>query len=386
MTAWRLLPCAAVAFAAAMVTAGASQPPLELQIVSPAEGSYVSDRLTLEARILPRERRNEITDVTFFADGRLVCRSTAVQLPKCEWDAGAVIKPHLIRVVATTTSGERLVATTRTRDVDFNESVAVRVVQVNASVSDRDGRFVRGLKREQFKLTEDGQPQTIVHFAAEEAPLEIVVAMDVSGSMGIAIDDLKVAVRQFLAKLKPTDQVTLVAFNQEMFVLTQRETSPAARERAVDRLGAWGGTALYDVIVRSLELLSRQPGRRSLVVFSDGEDQASQATLSVVDRAVKASDAALFMVALGRGREQKNLRETLESLSEPSGGRALFADKPSDLGDTFTELLAELTNQYLVGYESTNQKKDGAWRKLEVEVPGTRHRVRARQGYFGPTP
>lgn len=382
----RVLPGMAVAILAALVNTGASQATLELQIVSPAEGAYVSDRLMIEARILPRERRGEIKDITFFADGRQVCRSTAVQLPRCEWDAGPVIRPHLIRVVATTTGGERLVATTRTRDVDVNESVAVRVVQVNASVSDRSGRFVRGLKREQFKLTEDGRPQQIVHFAAEEAPLEIVVAMDVSGSMGIAMDDLKVAVRQFLAKLKPTDQVTLVAFNQEMFVLTQRETSPAARERAVDRLGAWGGTALYDVVVRSLELLSRQPGRRSLVVFTDGEDQASQATLQVVDRAVKASDAALFMVALGRGREQKNLRETLEALSEPSGGRALFADRPSDLGETFAELLDELTNQYLVGYESTNPKKDGAWRKLEVEVPGTRHRVRARQGYFGPTP
>lgn len=387
MTRAPLFARIAAATLALLVTSGFSQPPLELQIVSPTEGAYVSDRFTLEARILPRERRGEVVDVAFFADGRLVCRSTNVQLPRCAWDAGPVIKPHLIRVVATTTVPEnRLVAVTRTRAVDVSESVAVRVVQVNASVSDRDGRFVRGLTREQFRVTEDGRPQQILHFAAEEAPLEIVVAMDVSGSMGIAIDDLKVAVRQFLAKLKPADQVTLVAFNQEMFVLTQRETSPAARERAVDRLGAWGGTALYDVIIRSLELLSRQPGRRSLVVFSDGEDQASQASLQVVDRAVKASDAALFMVALGRGREAKNLRETLESLSEPSGGRALFADRPSDLGPTFADLLNELTNQYLVGYESTNQKKDGAWRQLEVAVPGTRHRVRARQGYFGPTP
>lgn len=373
------------AFALALVTIGFAQQPLEIQIVSPAVGAYVSDRFMLEARILPRERRSEVTDVTFFADGKLVCRSANVQLPRCNWDAGSLIKPHLIRVVATTASGERLVATTRTREVDFNESVSVRVVQVNASVVDRSGRFVRGLTREQFRLVEDGRPQAILHFAAEEAPLEIVVAMDISGSMGIAIDDLKVAVRQFLARLKPTDQVTLVAFNQEMFVLTQRETSPAAREKAVDRLGAWGGTSLYDVIIQSLDLLSRQPGRRSLVVFSDGEDKTSQASLEAVDRAVKTSDAALFMVGLGQARENKTLRETLESLAEPSGGRALFADRPSELGETFSELLDELTHQYLVGYESTNARKDGAWRRLEVELPGTRHRVRARRGYFGPT-
>ena len=90
------------------------------------------------------------------------------------------------------------------------------------------------------------------------------------------------------------------------------------------------------------------------------------------------------MVALGRGREQATLRETVEALAEPTGGRALFAEKPSELGETFTALLDELTHQYLLGYESTNVAKDGAWRKLEIDLPGTSYRVRARQGYFAP--
>jgi VWFA-related protein len=373
-----------MALAASTWLAGQELPALQLQIVSPVDGAYVSDRISLEARILPRDQRHRVTDVTFYADGKMICRLTNVQLPRCDWDAGAVIKPHAIRVVAVIANGERLVATSRTRAVDFNESVSVRVVQVNTSVIDRRGVFVRGLTRQQFKVLEDGRPQAITHFAAEEAPLELVVAMDVSGSMAGAIDDLKQAVRQFLSKLRPADQVTLVAFNEEMFVLTQRESNAAARDKAVERLSAWGGTALYDVVIRSLQLLSRQQGRRGLIVFSDGEDRASQATLAEVDRAVKASDATLFTVGLGRGQEQKALRDTLEQLTEGSGGRALFADRPSELGPTFGEVLNELTNQYLIGYESTNLKKDGAWRKVEVSVPDTRHRIRARQGYFGP--
>lgn len=372
--------------AAAIVAGVAAQAPLQLQIVSPPDGAYVSDRLMLEARIEPRERRGEITDVTFFADGRQVCRSTDVQAPKCSWDAGPFIKPHVIRVVASTASGDRLVATSRTRAVDAKESVSVQVVQVNASVAARDGRLVGGLTREQFRITEDGAPQAIAHFAAEEAPLEIVVAMDISASMGNAIDDLRVAVREFLLQLSPEDQVTLVAFNDEPFVLTQRETDPAVRAQALDRLSAWGGTTLYDVIIRSLELLSRRQGRRSLIVFSDGEDQSSQATFAHVDRALRGSDAALFMVGLGRGRVHANLRETLEALAEPSGGRALFAERPAELRSAFAELRRELAHQYLLGYETTNPKKDGAWRKLTVEIPGTNYRVRARQGYFAPAP
>ncbi len=353
-----------------------------LQIVSPLDGAYVSDRLMLEARIEPRERRAEVKEITFFADGRLVCRSTNVDRPACAWDAGPTVRAHQIRVVATLANGERLVATRRTREIDVNEAVSVQVVQVNALVSDRSGKFVTGLKPEQFRVAENGVPQRIVHFEAEEAPLEIVVAMDISGSMGIAIEDLKAAVRQFLARLKPVDQVTLVAFNEEMFVLTQRENDPARLSAAVDRLTTWGGTTLYDAIIRSVELLSRQQGRRSLVVFSDGEDQSSQASFAVVDRALRGSDATLFMVALGRGREEANLRETLDALAEPTGGRALFAEKSSELGDAFAELLNELTNQYLLGFESTNGARDGLWRKLEIDLPGTPYRVRARQGYF----
>jgi Ca-activated chloride channel family protein len=361
-----------------------AQQAIELRVVSPVDGGFISDQVMLEARIEPQERRSEVVEVTFFADGKLVCRSTNVQLPRCAWNAGSGIRPHVVRVVATLASGEHVAAISRTRAIDHAETVDVQVVQVNASVMDRRGVFVRGLTREQFILREDDNPQTITHFSNEEAQLELVVAMDVSGSMGMAIEDLKVAVKHFLRGLAPKDQVTLVAFNEDMFVLTQRESSPAARERAVDRLGAWGGTALYDVIIRSIALLSRQPGRRGLVIFSDGDDRSSQATLDAVEQAVKTSDATLFTVALGRSRERSDLMDTLESLAEPSGGRVVAAERSTELSGAFAEILQGLKQQYLIGFESTNKKRDGEWRRLVVEIPGQRYRVRARQGYFGP--
>jgi Ca-activated chloride channel family protein len=361
-----------------------AQAPLTLEIVSPPDGSYISDRLTIEARIMPADRRREVSEVTFYADGKVICRSTDTARLRCAWDAGAIVKPHQFRVVAALANGERLVATRRTREIDVNEAVSVQIVQINALVSDRYGMFVGRLTPSQFRVVEDGVPQQILHFATEEAPLEIVIAVDISGSMGAALDELKRAVRQFIARLKRSDQVTLVAFNEEMFVLAQREQDRAKLSEAIDRLTVFGGTTLYDVIIRSLEMLSRQQGRRSLIVFSDGDDESSQASFAVVDRALRGSDATLFMVALGRGREQADLRETVQALSEPTGGRGLFADTPADLDKAFTELLDELTHQYLIGFESTNKAKDGAWRKLEVEVPGTSYRVRARQGYFAP--
>lgn len=374
----------ALLLATTLMHASAQSPPIRLEIVSPPDGSYVSDRFTIEARITPAARRDDVADITFFADGTLICRTADATRPQCAWDAGAIVKPHQFRIVATLKNGERIVATRRTREIDVNEAVSVQIVQINALVSDRGGTFVSGLTPSQFRVLEDGRPQKILHFAAEEAPLEIVIAVDISASMTSAIEELKRAVRQFIEKLKPTDQVTLIAFNEETFVLAQREHDRAKLNEAIDRLTVFGGTTLYDVIIRSLELLSRQPGRRSLIVFSDGEDQSSQASFATVDRALRSTDATLFMVALGRGREVADLRETVQALAEPTGGRGLFAETPADLDEAFAELLNELTHQYLIGYESTNTARDGAWRKLAVEVPGTNFRIRARQGYYAP--
>ena len=131
----------------------------------------------------------------------------------------------------------------------------------------------------------------------EETNLVCYLLLDVSESMTQAMPQLKNSVKRFLAALGPKDQVTLTAFNDNLFTLTRRETSTEHRLRAVDRLAPWGGTALYDVIVRGLQQLSKQPGRRVLVVFSDGDDRTSHATLQSVEQAVRASDATLFMVA-----------------------------------------------------------------------------------------
>lgn len=377
------LVLAAIAVAA---SAGLAWQEPAIHVVFPPANSFVSDRLTIEARIDPPARRGEVTEVVFFADGAQVCRTTDVARPRCSWDAGPTVTSHVIRVVATLASGGRIVTSTRTRAVDYAESVDVRAVQVNVAVLDRRGNFVRGLTADRFRVREDDVPQRITNFADENSPLELVLAVDVSGSMGAVVEDLKQAVRQFLSQLRPIDQVTLVAFNEEMFVLTRRETDAAARDRAVDALSSWGGTALFDVITRSLELLSRQPGRRGLVVFSDGEDSASQTTIEAVDRAIRASDATLFTVALGRGRESQDLKRTLEALSEPSGGRVVMAERPDDLRAAFAEVMKDLQHQYLLGYQSTNSTFDGSWRRVTVDVTGDNYRVRARQGYLAVKP
>jgi Ca-activated chloride channel family protein len=362
--------CAAsvVAALAGAVLLASPQTPVadaQLRIVSPEGGAYVSGLTLLQARIEPV---NAAATVTFFVDGRQVC--TLIHAPfECEWDAGQAIGEHQVRAVGTLLGGGRIVQTVRTKGVSYSESVDVNVVQVTVTVSDGHGKFVRGLPQSAFHVSEDGHPQAITHFASDDVPLELVAAIDISGSMAPAMAKLKKAVKEFLANVPTQDQVTLLGFNDNIFTLTRK-----------DRLAPWGATALYDVLLRGIEMLGRQTGRKALVVFTDGEDQGSHATIGDVERRLQSSDVTLYMIGQGRGVTLEPLRKIMERLSTPTGGRALFTDSIDELHNAFTDLLDELSNQYLLGYAPTSTAKDDAWHRIKVDVDG-QHDVRARQGY-----
>jgi len=348
----------------------------QLTILSPANNSFVSGPTPLRAEIEPPEAA---AGVTFFADGRQVCALTHPPF-ECEWDAGTTIKEHQVRAVGTLAAGGRIVQTVRTKAVGYTEHVDVDVVQVTVTIPDGHGHFIRGIPRSSFHVSEDGRPQTISHFASEDVPLDLVVAIDISGSMGPSMPKLKTAVKEFLLAVPPQDQVTLLGFNDTIFTLMRKATDQSERVKAVDRLAPWGSTALYDVILRGIDMLGRNTGRKALVVFTDGEDQGSHATLPDVERRLQATDLTLYMIGQGRGVTLESLKKVMARLAVPSGGRAFFTDNIDMLHEAFADLLDELSNQYLLGYSSTHAKRDDVWHRIKVDVDGHRD-IRARQGY-----
>jgi VWFA-related protein len=321
--------------------------------------------------------------VTFFVDGRQVCRAAKAPF-ECEFDVGQAIAEHQVRAVAAG-NGVRVVDTVMTKGLGFAETVDVELVQVTVSVSEGKGKYVRGLPRSAFKVFEDGQPQTISHFVSEDIPLDLVLAVDVSSSMRDAMPKVKEAVKEFLGALTPRDQVSVLGFNDTIFTLTRKSTDPQQRLRAVDRLAPWGATALYDVIIAGADMLGRAPGRKAMLVFSDGEDQGSHASITDAERRLEASDMTLYMIGQGRGTKMESLKKVMNRLSAASGGRALMTEKPDELRGAFSELLQELSNQYLLGYTPTNAKHDGTLRRLRVDVEGHKQ-IRAREAYRAPAP
>ena len=368
----------AITFIALLVATATlpAAPGPRVRIVSPTDDAMMTGRTRLRGEVEPEALA---ASGAFFVDWHQIC--TVLKPPfECEWDAGPTIAAHQVRFVVNLVGGGRVVSTTRTAGVEYAETVDVDVVQVTVTVMDDQGRYVKGLPRSAFRVNEDGRPQTISHFYSENVPLELVVAVDMSGSMKTAVPAMKKAVGEFLGAVPARDRVTLLGFNSEVFALTRKTADPAERIKAVNALNAWGSTALYEGILHGVDILGLQPGRKALVVFTDGEDQGSHVTFDEVEQLLQSSDLILYMIGQGRGVTSQPLQKVMERLSRPTGGRALSTNSIDELHDSFNALLEELSNQYVLGYQPTNATRDDTWREIKVDVAG-HSRIRARQGY-----
>jgi Ca-activated chloride channel family protein len=374
------LSLAAIAVMAASFVVLA-QSPIEpvVRIVSPAEGTHVSGPTRLVVVVDPPSAARQVKQVVIQVGGKNVC--TVSRAPyECDWDAGATIIEHMIRAVVTFDNIPRAVGNRRTSGLTINEAVDVDAIQVTAVVTDRNERFVTGLTQKDFKIFEDDRPQAVTNFAAEDASLQMVLALDVSSSMRDAMPHVREGAKQFVAGLRASDHVTLLAFNEEVWPIGIRAKDRAELIRGIDLLKGWGGTALYDVIIDSLKRLGRRPGRKSLLLFSDGDDQNSHATLEAARAAVEGSDATVYVIGQGRAIRAKELQTLLDDVSKVSGGRAFFTESPDKLEGHFKEILEDLSHQYLLGYEPPSPR-DGKYHSIRVETTNDRYKVRARQGY-----
>jgi Ca-activated chloride channel family protein len=359
--------------AAVLVALFQQAAPARLVIYSPGEDDYVSGAVTIAAGV----EGGTAVAMTFYVDGVVMCR-LGVPPWQCRFDAGDVVREHHIRVVADLQGGGRLTAARRTKPIDYAEAADVDAVIVPVTVR-RDGKFVRGLTQGDFSIAEDGRPQPITMFAPEGLAIELIVTMDVSGSMDDDMPVMREAVKALLDALRPQDRATVAAFNTSFFVVSARESDQERRRRAVDRLAAWGGTALYDALVRSADMLQRRTGRKAIIVFTDGDDQSSRTSAQSAERRMETSDAVLYVIGQGHAGRTPTLKNRLERLARVSGGRAFFTNDITELKPVFGEIVEDLANQYALWYTS-DREADNSWRRIDVKVRA-KGEVRARQGY-----
>ncbi len=269
----------------------------------------------------------------------------------------------------------------------FTLEVEVNVVSVTAVVFDKSGHLVHGLGPKDIQLFEDGVKQDVSYFReassqgdpGERVPLSVVLVLDTSGSMTRSLPFLQEAVLSFVYKLEEVDQALVVSFNDSVKGSAEFTGDTDRLERFVEGLQAWGGTSLYDAIHYSLERIKDQPGRKSLIVFSDGADTtSSMGDREVVDyaRAVEATVYCIGFKGLGGAP-----RGFLRRIATETGGQFFAPDKVGELVKVFNEISEELKNHYLLAY-TPKRAPDGTWRRITLQIDRPGCEVRVRKGYF----
>ncbi len=264
------------------------------------------------------------------------------------------------------------------------------VVSVTAVVFDKSGKPLRGLGTKDVELLENGVKQQVSYFReasslgdeADRVPLSVVLVLDTSGSMNENIRFLREAVLNFVYKLEEVDTALVVSFNESVKGSAEFSGDIDRLERFVEGLQAWGGTSLYDAIHYSLGRIKDQPGRKAVIVFSDGADTTSSMEDKAVVDYARAVEATVYSIGFkGSGMMASSPRGFLRKIATETGGQFFAPDKVGELIKVFNEISNELKNHYLLAY-TPERAADGSWREITLKVNRPDAEVRVRKGYF----
>ena len=288
--------------------------------------------------------------------------------------------------------------------------VETNLVTVPVRVVDRQGHFISNLRKEQFRILEDGIEQQVAYFENYDNPLTICMLIDISDSAKFKLDEIKSAASNFIQKLKTEDRVIVVTFDREVTVLNDGATGNRNRlMQAVNDIKVGGGTSVYNAVDTSLrQILDKAKGRKALVVFSDGVDTTSASATyeSTLNIAVESNSAVYAIVydtysdvtenarRSSLSQEQMSMRigneparlvyerasRYLRELTALTGGQIFEAGSSGHLSADFDKVLKHLREQYSVGFYPPDVDKTGG-RRITVQISIPNAKVNARRYY-----
>jgi VWFA-related protein len=272
----------------------------------------------------------------------------------------------------------------------------VDIVSLSVTVTDGANHYVTDLEGPEFSVFEDGVKQDLTFFNRRQQPIALSLLLDSSASMEDKLPTLQAAATNFVHKLKPNDLAQVIDFDSRVEVRQAFTGNTAELQSAIDMTSPGGSTSLHNAIYIALKELKKVRAvseedvrRQALIVFSDGEDTSSLVSFDEVLDLAKRSETAVYAIALrGTDTQAKGFREAefvMRTLAQETGGRAFFPARIEDLQGVYAQIADELASQYTLGYTSKNVRRDGAWRRIVVQVTRPNITPRAKKGYFGPT-
>ena len=260
--------------------------------------------------------------------------------------------------------------------------VESRLVEVYAAVYDRKGNYIEGLDKERFQVTDGDQPQSIVSFESTSEDINCAILLDTTGSMQEALGATRNAVSALLDQMREGDSVGVFGFNASVTTLQDFTTDKAAAKRAVLRIRASGRTALFDAIAEVSQEIAAKDGKKAIVLFTDGDDNASAIHPDAAVRRALKTGVPIYAIAEGEATTSDALLKQLESLSAQTGGVCYRARSPKDIARVFVDIQNALKHLYLISYKPP-RADEGKWRPIRVAVAGMPDvTIRAKQGYF----
>jgi Ca-activated chloride channel family protein len=271
----------------------------------------------------------------------------------------------------------------------------VELVSLNVTVTDPTGRFISDLEQGDFAVFEDGAKQDVTFFTRRIQPVALSLLLDSSASMVDKLGTLQAAAANFVQRLKSNDLAQVIDFDSRVEIRQGFTSSQPELQTAINRLSTGGSTSLHNAIYIALKELKKVKAtseedvrRQAIVVFSDGEDTSSLVSFDEVLDLAKRSETAVFTIALrGPENQRKGFREAefvMRQLADETGGRAFFPERIEDLNGVYSQIGDELASQYTVGYSPRNPRRDGAWRRVVVQVSRPNAVPRTKRGYYGP--
>lgn len=272
----------------------------------------------------------------------------------------------------------------------------VDVVFLNVTVTDGTARYLTDLEADDFSVFEDGVKQDVMLFSRTNLPIALALLLDTSASMEGKLPVAQEAAVGFARCLRSQDLAEIVSFDSRVVLLQRFTNSAAELEQAIRRTSPGGATSLHNAVYIALKDLKKvmatsadEVRRQAIVVLSDGEDTSSLLPFEEVLDLAKRSETAIYAIGLNgndgsSGRGFNEAEFVLRQFAKETGGRAFFTNQASELATVYEQISDELSSQYTVGYTSRNPRRDGAWRRVVVQVGRPNAIARTKLGYFAP--
>ena len=272
----------------------------------------------------------------------------------------------------------------------------VELVSLNVTVTDQAGKYATDLAEADFEDFEDGAKQNLTFFSKTQQPISLALLLDTSASMDERMGIAQEAAIGFARQLHKEDQAEVIDFDSQVRILQAFTNDSSALEKAIRQTTPNGSTSLYNALYIALKDLKKVKAetasdirRQAIVLLSDGDDTSSLIEFDQVLDLAKRSETVIYSIGLRQGeiarREFKEAEFVLKQLSTETGGKAFFPTDARELQKIYQAIWDELSSQYALAYSSSNPKRDGAWRRVQVRVVKPGLTARTKLGYYGPT-